>query len=476
MPTLTTVAETITIDEVTTDSTSSENEISSDTTEKTTENPLYEGSQSNTSSESSSMTNETNPAIDSSIVEESTEESIVDENKVSLDETIFPDENFRNYLIENFDSDRDGLFDEDPAKILELDLSNLEIESLSGIEIFKNLVTLDVSKNFIEEIDLSPLVQLEQLDVSDNKIVSIDLSKSINLTKFYGGTQTTSISADQKDDLYIVDLEDIFSDELPEYVLNDSKWRLQEGSTKELVSADLSPLSLTMTVKNFNSNLDVQTYHFTLKIAVESKQMTTRSKDNNETSSISYQSYLENDSWQSVKSNGEISGTTGQAKKITGFKILKTGLKEPDSISYRGHFQSTGWGNWSSTSEVIGDISSTRQMESIQINTTSQDIYYRVHVRDLGWLGWAKNGETAGTTGMGLRIEAIQVTFEKPNDLSTPSQMESGTINSSYTSFVGNSWQTVVNNGTTSGTVGEKQPIQKFSMVTINDKISGSVR
>lgn len=476
VPTLTTVAETITIDEVTTDSTSSENEISSDTTEKTTENPLYEGSQSNTSSESSSMTNETNPAIDSSIVEESTEESIVDENKVSLDETIFPDENFRNYLIENFDSDRDGLFDEDPAKILELDLSNLEIESLSGIEIFKNLVTLDVSKNFIEEIDLSPLVQLEQLDVSDNKIVSIDLSKSINLTKFYGGTQTTSISADQKDDLYIVDLEDIFSDELPEYVLNDSKWRLQEGSTKELVSADLSPLSLTMTVKNFNSNLDVQTYHFTLKIAVESKQMTTRSKDNNETSSISYQSYLENDSWQSVKSNGEISGTTGQAKKITGFKILKTGLKEPDSISYRGHFQSTGWGNWSSTSEVIGDISSTRQMESIQINTTSQDIYYRVHVRDLGWLGWAKNGETAGTTGMGLRIEAIQVTFEKPNDLSTPSQMESGTINSSYTSFVGNSWQTVVNNGTTSGTVGEKQPIQKFSMVTINDKISGSVR
>jgi len=81
VPTLTTVAETINIDEATTGSISSENGISSDTTERTTENPSYEGSQSNTSSESSSMTNETNPTVDSSIVEESTEESIVDEKK-----------------------------------------------------------------------------------------------------------------------------------------------------------------------------------------------------------------------------------------------------------------------------------------------------------------------------------------------------------------------------------------------------------
>ncbi|MFR1798824.1 MAG: N-acetylmuramoyl-L-alanine amidase [Enterococcus casseliflavus] len=476
IPTLTTVAETITIDEATSSGTFSENEIPSNTSEKISENPLDESSQSNTNSESSSMTNDSNSTIDSSIVEESTEESIEYEEKVLLDETIFPDENFRNFLIENFDRDHDGFFDEDPAKITELNLSNLEISSLSGIEIFKNLITLDISKNLIEEIDLSPFVQLEQLDISGNKIVSIDLSKNIKLTKFNGGTQTTLINAEQKDDLYIIDLSEIFSDEIPDYELIDLQWRLQDGSTKEFVSANLSPLNLAIAVKNFNSNLDIQTYHFTLKIAVESKQMITRSKENNEKPSISYQSYLENDSWQSVKSNGEISGTTGQAKKITGFKILKTGLKNPESISYRGHFQSTGWGNWSSTSEVIGDISSTRQMESIQINSTSQDIYYRVHVRDLGWLGWAKNGETAGTTGMGLRVEAVQVTFEEPEDLSTPSLMESGTINSSYTSFVGTSWQTAVNNGTTSGTVGEKKPVQKFSMVTINDKISGSVR
>lgn len=67
-------------------------------------------------------------------------------------------------------------------------------------------------------------------------------------------------------------------------------------------------------------------------------------------------------------SNGKISGTSGQRKRVEAIEIMLTG-------EMAEHY----------------------------------DIYYRVYSQTYGWLGWAKNGMRAGTEGMSKRLENIEI-------------------------------------------------------------------
>ena len=82
-------------------------------------------------------------------------------------------------------------------------------------------------------------------------------------------------------------------------------------------------------------------------------------------------------------SNGAMSGTSGQAKRLEAIEL-----------------------------ELYGEVA------------YYYDVYYRVHAQSYGWLGWAKNGETAGTSGMAKRLEAIQIKLVPKN--SGTSQFEDG--------------------------------------------------
>ena len=51
-----------------------------------------------------------------------------------------PDENFRAYLKANYDQDNDGkILDDERTNVREMDISNLGIKSLKGIENFTSL-------------------------------------------------------------------------------------------------------------------------------------------------------------------------------------------------------------------------------------------------------------------------------------------------------------------------------------------------
>ena len=76
--------------------------------------------------------------------------------------------------------------------------------------------------------------------------------------------------------------------------------------------------------------------------------------------------------------------------------------KPAELISYRAHVQDIGWQEYVSDDEMSGTSGQSKRLEAIQIKLTGQtaekyDIYYRVHCQDFGWLGWAKNGEASGS-------------------------------------------------------------------------------
>ena len=122
-----------------------------------------------------------------------------------------------------------------------------------------------------------------------------------------------------------------------------------------------------------------------------------------------YQANVEGLGWMTPVSDGEVVGTTGQARRLEALVIHFDG-----GIKYSAHVQNIGWQNWVYGNEVAGTVGQNLRMEAIRIQFVGRteqyfDVYYRAHVQNVGWLGWAKNGEPAGTAGASLRLEALQI-------------------------------------------------------------------
>lgn len=121
---------------------------------------------------------------------------------------------------------------------------------------------------------------------------------------------------------------------------------------------------------------------------------------------FSVQANVEGVGWMQPVGNGEVAGTTGQAKRLEALIINFS-----EGIQYSAHVQNIGWQDWANSGGVVGTVGKNLRVEAIRIKLLSPDfdIYYRAHVENIGWLGWAKDGEPAGTAGAALRMEALQV-------------------------------------------------------------------
>ncbi|MBQ7160282.1 MAG: S8 family serine peptidase [Clostridia bacterium] len=105
---------------------------------------------------------------------------------------LFPDDNFRDAIISLLNTNDNG--SRQPNSIVsssdisflgsidELDVSNLEINSLDGLEYFENLESLICSHNNLTNLDLTNLGWLNTLDCSYNELTSLDLSSTPDIT------------------------------------------------------------------------------------------------------------------------------------------------------------------------------------------------------------------------------------------------------------------------------------------------------
>ena len=142
---------------------------------------------------------------------------------------------------------------------------------------------------------------------------------------------------------------------------------------------------------------------------------------------VAYRTHVQTFGWQGWKYNGQMSGTSGQAKRLEGINIKLTNKPYSGSIVYTTHVQTYGWqGNennpntWRRDGDMSGTSGEAKRLEAIRIALTGEmaehyDVYYRVHAQSFGSLGWAKNGEAAGTAGLAKRLEGIQIVLVPKN-------------------------------------------------------------
>lgn len=137
--------------------------------------------------------------------------------------------------------------------------------------------------------------------------------------------------------------------------------------------------------------------------------------------SVSYRVHRQTYGWEPLDvSDGTVSGTTGQAKRLEGIQISVSG-KYSGSVKYQTQVQTYGWNGWKSDGVTAGTTGQAKRLEAIQMYLTGEvanyyDIYYRVHAQSYGWMNWAANGQKAGTTGLAKRLEAIQIVLVKKTD------------------------------------------------------------
>ena len=150
---------------------------------------------------------------------------------VVINDSNFPDENFRNY-VKTFDTSEDGsLAPDEIAKVTTIDVSNssgidlsdgdvnpsdiyipgdeptnpgdLEpdtenyIYDLKGIEYFTALTNLYCNNNYLKSMDLSKNTELTELECDGNSLTSIDVSKNTKLSVlscYYNSIESLDLS------------------------------------------------------------------------------------------------------------------------------------------------------------------------------------------------------------------------------------------------------------------------------------------
>lgn len=195
--------------------------------------------------------------------------------------------------------------------------------------------------------------------------------------------------------------------------------------------------------------------------------------------SISYQTHVQDYGWQSWKSNGEVSGTVGQSKRLEGINIKLPNIN--GSIEYKTHVQDIGWQDWKSNGQMSGTTGQSKRLEAIQIKLSGEaanqyDVYYRVHAQDYGWLDWAKNGESAGTEGYSKRLEGIQIVLVKKGENAPGSTSRPFICKMiKYQTHVQNiGWQGEKADGEMSGTTGQSLRLEAIK-IQLSSSIDGGI-
>lgn len=138
-----------------------------------------------------------------------------------IDDTVFPDPVFREYVLTHIDLNKDGILTSDESHGLKvLEVNGMGIVDLTGVDYFTSLLSLNCSGNSLVKLDVSRLDSLnelncnnnplKELDVSGNRflstlrvadtlLTSLDVSESFYLNSLSVDKEVELIGADQED-------------------------------------------------------------------------------------------------------------------------------------------------------------------------------------------------------------------------------------------------------------------------------------
>ena len=121
---------------------------------------------------------------------------------VAINNTNFPDANFRNWLLSQTYGADGILTEEEIASVTTIDVQSKNISDLTGIERFTALIRLNCSDNQLTGLNVSENINLDDLDCHNNQLTSLDVSDNTKLFRLYStDNKLTKLIVGVKNDL-----------------------------------------------------------------------------------------------------------------------------------------------------------------------------------------------------------------------------------------------------------------------------------
>lgn len=191
---------------------------------------------------------------------------------------------------------------------------------------------------------------------------------------------------------------------------------------------------------------------------------------------IRYRVHGQTYGWQGWKADGEVAGSTGQAKRIEAIQIELTGkYAEQYDIYYRVHSQTYGWLDWAKNGQKAGSLAYAKRLEALEVCLVEKGgvapgetadhyrypkISYEAHSQTYGWRGETFDNAVAGVTGQAKRMEALMISLPDTGDT-----QGDGSSKIRYRVYLqGTGWQDWKENGAVAGTTGQKKRIEAIEM------------
>ena len=129
--------------------------------------------------------------------------------RIAIDKENFPDDIFREYLLDQ-DYGQDGVLTErEIMNITEIDVYDMEISSLQGIEYFTALTVLDCEDNELTTLDISKNTALVKLYCGMNYLTSLDITNNVALKRLLCyNNELTSLDVSKNTALTYLDCEE----------------------------------------------------------------------------------------------------------------------------------------------------------------------------------------------------------------------------------------------------------------------------
>ena len=163
--------------------------------------------------------------------------------KVDVIPENFPDDNFRAYILNYFDTDKDEkLSAKEIYDVESIYVSSMNIKSLKGIEYFSALTVLHCDNNQLTELNVSKNNALQNLGCSKNQIISLDIRNNPHLITVYQNGET------EKYDMMIS--YKYLADKINFYLCVDNSVEIIDGERHNAGTADVSGMQN-------NPNVDV---------------------------------------------------------------------------------------------------------------------------------------------------------------------------------------------------------------------------
>ena len=147
--------------------------------------------------------------VDGSGIKATCTVTVIDNSGIAIDDVNFPDEVFREYVKQFDGNNNNRLAEAEVDSVTNINVNNMSIGTLKGVEYFTKLKKLYCYGNNLTELDISINTELEVLWCFSNNLTTLNVGNNTSLIELsFGDNYLTSIDISKNKQLIVLDCED----------------------------------------------------------------------------------------------------------------------------------------------------------------------------------------------------------------------------------------------------------------------------